>query len=544
MAQTAFSPGWSTGEQVTTTGVLRIAAEMSPDTVFLDFSGDATTYASFFTRVMSMANGLRARGIGGGDTVVTVLDNSLDAVTSWFAINAAGAVSVPVNTAYKGEFLRHQIADARARLVIAESDYAERILAVSQGLPDVAHLYVRGPLPASGRYSRLRVADLDDLDSGDTRDPGSAPDPSDLSMLIYTAGTTGPAKGCMISHNYAGNLARQVTAMSTRRADETLWTPLPLFHVNAAAGSVLSTAMLRGTISVYPRFSVSRFWDEIERSDARMVSLLGVMIPLIAQMPETDAMTRCYGKLRIALGAPFRQDMVRAWRERFGVEVAGAPGYGNSEAAMIVSAPLSGNPVPDACGRRNDDFDVRIVDEADRELPPGEVGEIVARPKRPHVMFEGYWNRPEATAAVMRNLWFHTGDLGRFDEQGNFFFADRKKDYLRRGGENISSFEMESTFLRHPDIAEVAVHSVPSEIAEDDVKVTVVLTPGATLTAEELCTWSIDHVPYFAVPRYVEFRDALPKNPVGRVLKFQLRDEGCTPSTWDRNSSDLQLVKR
>ncbi len=143
-------------------------------------------------------------------------------------------------------------------------------------------------------------------------------------------------------------------------------------------------------------------------------------------------------------------------------------------------------------------------------------------------MFAGYWRRPEATVDVLRNLWFHTGDLGKVDDDRFLYFVDRKKDYLRRRGENISSFEMERTFVAHPAIKDVAVHAVASAQGEDDVKVTAVLQEGVTVTEEELCRWSVDQVPYFAVPRYIEFRDDLPRNPVGRVLKYELRDDGVT----------------
>jgi len=190
--------------------------------------------------------------------------------------------------------------------------------------------------------------------------------------------------------------------------------------------------------------------------------------------------------------------------------------------------------VPDGCcGRLNDTFDVRIVDEHDEELPPNTVGEIVTRPKRSHVMFSGYWNNPEASTKISRNLWHHMGDNGRVDEHGNFSFVDRSKDVIRRRGENISSFELEATFCQHPDIAEAAIHAVPSELMEDDVKATVVLRPGASLKESELSDWARPRMPKFALPRYIEFREELPKNASGRVLKFQLREQGVTPRTWD-----------
>jgi carnitine-CoA ligase len=243
-------------------------------------------------------------------------------------------------------------------------------------------------------------------------------------------------------------------------------------------------------------------------------------------------------------GAPFPAALIETWKRRFGVTWAGANVFGLTECCLTTHLPRSEGGRPGSSGRRNGDFDVRIFNDEDHELPAGEVGEIVVRPLKPHVMFEGYWNRPEATASLMRNLWFHTGDMGMFDEEGYFHFKDRKKDYLRRRGENISSFEMESAFLQHPDVIDVAVHSVFSELTEDDVKVTAVLRDGATLSEEELCRWSFDRLPYFAIPRYIEFRSELPKNPVGRVLKYVLRDEGRTAATWDREESPVDLPKR
>jgi len=178
------------------------------------------------------------------------------------------------------------------------------------------------------------------------------------------------------------------------------------------------------------------------------------------------------------------------------------------------------------------------------ELPPNTAGEIIIRPRKPHIMFEGYWRRPEDTLKVMRNMWFHTGDIGMFDEDDYFYFLDRKKDYLRRRGENISSFEVEFAFLQHEAVDEVAAHAVLSDLGEDELKVTVTLKEGHQITEENLCRWSVDQVPYYAVPRYIEFRQQLPKSPLGRIYKFQLRDEGVTANTWDREKAGFQLEKR
>ena len=199
---------------------------------------------------------------------------------------------------------------------------------------------------------------------------------------------------------------------------------------------------------------------------------------------------------------------------------------------------------PDSSGKRNDSFDVRIIDDNGDEVEEGLPGEVIVRPLKPNVMFTGYWKRPEETLKLMTNLWFHTGDIGQFDEDGFFFFVDRKKDYLRRRGENISSFEVESVFRQHPGIVDVAAHAVLSDLLEDELKVTVVLNAEANLSEEQLCLWSAEQMPYFAVPRYIEFRIDLPRNPVGRVLKYVLRDEGVTNDTWDRETAGLVINKR
>ncbi|MHC3004877.1 AMP-binding protein [Gordonia sp. GN26] len=541
-ASSAAPVTWGQGRTDTVINIIQRAVRDAGDTVFLDFSGEELTYREVWDRALRRAAGLRSLGVGPGDTVLCVLDNNADAVVSWFAANALGAIWVPVNTALKADFLRHQAADSGAKVAIVESDYAERFVDIEDGLPELTYLAYRGEASASpSRVTALTLADLDGAGDGVELTPAPV-DYRDLSMLIYTSGTTGPSKGCMISHNYAANLAAASAAKRDRT--HTLWTPLPLFHLNAAATSVLATAVNQSTLAIAPRFSLSNFWPEVERTGARRVSILGVMISLIASMPDTPEMLRCQGQIVQVGGAPWTPELIETWRTRFGVKSAGSAVFGLTEATYITSTPSDMSPPLGCAGRRNDDFDVRIADDEDNEVLDGRPGEIILRPRRPHIMFEGYWRRPEATLAVTRNLWFHTGDVGRFDDDGWLWFVDRKKDYLRRRGENISSFELERTFRSHPDVSEVAVHAVPSEFTEDDIKVTAILVDGSTLTEEQLCAWSLDKLPYFAVPRYIEFRPELPKNATGKVLKYQLRDEGVTPSTWVIDSSDLTVAKR
>jgi len=523
--------------------VFSSAVRSRPEQVFLDIDGEEYTYASVDAEADRMARGLVALGVKKGDTVTTILDNNFDGVLMLFAITRIGAVFVPVNTAYRGEFLKHQIADAGSAVVIAESDYAERVLSIADGLPNLRAIVYRGEKPAGSLPDKQLLA----IDT--CRLEGDGPvaadvGPSDLAMLIYTAGTTGPSKGCMVSHNYSVNLARQIVIASGRQQEDVQWTALPLFHMNAISTTILASVLVAGRAAVYRRFSVSNFWPEIERTGATIVSLLGSMVPLLAEGQDNDAMKRCYGQIRVVLGTPFPAALQDKWRERFGTRHMGANSYGITEASVVTTLPYGEAPKPNSSGKRTADFEVRIVDDNDVEVPPNTPGEVICRPARPHVMFEGYWNRPADTLKIMRNLWLHTGDIGMFDEDGFFYFVDRKKDYLRRRGENISSYEMENTFRSHPDILDVAVHAVPSDLTEDDVKVTAVLSPNSVLTPDRLCQWAIEKLPYFAVPRYIEFRAELPRNPVGRILKYQLRDEGCTASTWDREKSEIQLVKR
>jgi crotonobetaine/carnitine-CoA ligase len=509
---------------------------------YLDFSGEVFTYDEIWDRSCRVASGLAALGVGRGDTVVALLDSHADAVAVWYGANMLGAIWVPTNTAYKGEFLRHQVSDSGARVVIAETDYAERLLEVAAGTPEVTTVVHRGAAAPAGSAGGLTLRPFEDLLSAEPLAEARPVEASELSMLVYTSGTTGPSKGCMMSHNYIANVA--VNSLDGRREGDVIWTPLPLFHLNASATTVLATALQGNKACIYPRFSLRAFWSEMRRTGATLVTLLGAMIPLIARLDDSEDMLACKGQIRKAGGAPYPPEIARVYHERFGVEAVGSSVFGLTETTFLTRAPLDEPIKPGTAGKLTDDFDVRIFDDEDNELPVGTAGEVVARPRRPHVMFEGYWNGPEATQSVMRNMWFHTGDIGRFDEEGWLYFVDRKKDYLRRRGENISSQEVESTFHQHPDITEVAVHAVPSEFTEDDLKVTVVLREGAAVTEEDLCRWSIDRLPYFAVPRYVEFRAELPKNPMGKIRKFRLREEGATTATWDRESVDIELSRR
>lgn len=522
---------WSVHEQRSLPALLAQAATQWPDSTYLDFSGELFTFAQTLHQVGRLAGGLRTLGVAPGDRVCVLMDNSSDFVFLWFAVNQLDAVFVPINVDMKGEFLRHQLADAGANLLVAEEHYAQRILSIEAGLPEATTLLLRGGV--NDIASRLRVLPFEEARAEVALTNDSRSQPGDLAMLVYTSGTTGASKGCMITHNYACHFAWQVASSLKLGQDDVHWSPCPLFHCAAAFGVVLSALYTGSTAAVAPRFSASRFWEQIEHSRVTVAFLLSVMLTLIPAGGRTEISERCRGQLRALYGVPLTGALIAKWKELFGLQYVVPLGYGLTEACLLTITTVDDPSIPEgASGRKCEAFDVRILDERGGECAPGMVGEVVVRPNKPDIMFAGYWRNPQATAACTENLWLHTGDLGSFDEQGYFFFADRKKDCLRRGGENISSFEVEQAFLMHPDIAEVAAHAIKSEVSEDELKITLVLRAEALINEQELWHWAGENLPKFAVPRFIEFRSSLPRTQSGRVKKYLLREEGITATTW------------
>jgi crotonobetaine/carnitine-CoA ligase len=514
-----------------------------PDAVFLRFGDRSMSFAELDASSIRMAGGLAARGVTKGDRVAVVMDNSLDMVVTFFAVTRLGAIWVPTNTAYRGEFLKHQLHDCGAKIVICDADYAASVVAVEAELPSLELIVVGGA--RGGIRSALPTMQLEAL-HGDTLPTFEVVHPSDVACLIYTSGTTGLSKGCMLSHNCLCGIGRRRNVSVPALDGDVTWSCLPLFHI-ASLCAVLIANLLEGQQAAFSaHFSASRFWDDIERCNATSAVLLATMFTIVANAADTPAMKRCHGRLRVVTGVPISQADRKIWQERFGVPYLNSFAYGQTEANFVTLLPW-GHPEPpfNSMGPPSVDFDVMVAQD---RLPVaiGAVGELLVRPRHPDIIFSGYWKQPAATLDAMQDLWWHTGDLVRMDDQGRLYFVDRKKDYLRSRGENISSFEIESALMKHASIQEVTFHAVHAVdgIEVEALKATVVLRPDSRLTQRELFDWAVENLPYFAVPRFIEFRDALPKTPTGRVQKSVLREEGTTQTTWDAHAAGLKIGRK
>jgi crotonobetaine/carnitine-CoA ligase len=550
---------WNIEAQSTIASLYEQRLASDPSGEYLDVCGTKLTAADVVTAGWRVSTVLDELGLGPQDRVATILENSPAAVSAWAGIVLGGRIAVPVNTAYKGYYLRHQLHDCGARVVVVAASLADRLAEiVGPDLPGLDHVIVvddaeeSSPMAGEPDWTwpgEMSLHRWEDVLAAEAKEPGYRAHGSDLATFIYTGGTTGPSKGCMLTHNYHGALARQIGVCWGRTPDDVAWTPLPLYHFNALTTVVIGTLLYGGRGAIYRKFSVSNFWSEMNRVGATITSTLGTMAYLLAHDVDRPEMPRssepeANQTLRLIGAVPMPPEVDDVIRRRFGVTTfSGA--YGVTEASLISWQPPGIRNKPGAAGVVNDEyFDVRVFDDDDNELPSGAEGEIVVRPKRPHVMFEGYWGRPEVTVETSRNWWYHTGDIGRVDDERYLYFVDRKADYLRRRGENISSFEVESILMSHGALADVAVHAVPSQLTEDDLKVTAVLKADQQLSADALFEWCVARLPYFALPRFIEFRDELPRSPVGRVLKRELREEGVTPDTWDVETSGIEYERR
>jgi crotonobetaine/carnitine-CoA ligase len=507
-------------------------AEDRPQQVFAVFADSSTwTYADLRHEVATTAAGLQAAGVRQDDRVVCWLPNGPDAVRFWFAINYLGAVYVPINTAYRGNVLTHVLTNADADLLIADADLITRLEAGRHGRISRIASVGRCEVTVEG----VRIFSSEELRGVECRPPERPIEPWDTQAILYTSGTTGPSKGVLSSYMQSYAMFGPETMPFITGADRYLIN-MPLFHVGGT-GLLYSMLLRAGSVAVVDSFSVSNFWDQIRDSGATVVFLLGVMASFIDRAAPTPR-DRDH-PLEQLIMVPLVED-VAGFVERFGVDVYSI--YNMTE----LSTPLitERNPtIPGTCGRVRAGVDVRLVDGNDCEVPVGATGEFIVRTDAPWALNHGYFAMPEATAEAWRNGWFHTGDLGRCDADGNYFFVDRLKDSIRRRGENISSMELEAEIYANPKIREVAVIAVPSEFAEDEVMAVVSLGPGEHLDPAELIEFLRSRVAYFAIPRYIRIVDEIPKTPTSKIHKVPLREAGITHDTWDRETHGVRVTR-
>ncbi len=505
-------------------------AREQPDKIFaVTPAGVEWSYREMRRQAVTTANALRALGVQQGDPVLVWLPNGLDCVRVWFGLNHLGAVYVPLNLAYRGHLLEHAIGISGARLAVVHADLQERLRGLeSHALREIV------VLGGSAReIGGLTVRDADALAGMDEAPPALEREiaPWDPQAIMFTSGTTGPSKGVLCSYFHLHQMAVSAPFLS---ASDRYMVNLPLNH---ASGVMPVTAMLAhgGSIGVVDVFDTEQFWPLARKLQVTTSIMLGVMGQFLLKRPEhSDDKNHT---LKTCTYVPFN-DTGPMFHQRFGTEVH--THFNMTE----ISMPLVSEANPKAlgsAGRARKGVELRVVDENDCELPAGVVGELIVRTDCPWAISHGYAGNPEATASAWRNGWFHTGDAFRRDVEGNYYFVDRLKDAIRRRGENISSFEVESEVLAFPAVREVAAIAVPNEIAEDEVMAVVALREGANFDPAELISFLIPRMAHFMVPRYVRVVETLPRTPTAKIEKTRLRKEGLTADTWDRESSGIAV---
>lgn len=518
-------------------------AKEQPDKPFFRCSETWTTYGEARERSLRVAAGLQHLGLQKGDRVALISQNTDEAILCLLALAQLGAIAVPLNIFLKGEFLKYQLTDCEASALLTDSDGLQSFAAIEDTLPNIKTI----GLIDSDTIPEFQIKDRTIVTFKhlfEATQELSAPiiKRADPICIFYSSGTTGLSKGCVCSHGYF--LAASIPKLECGwfGHDDVLYTPFPLFHT-AGYSLFLGGALQAGASICFDRaFSASRFISRVKDVGATTAHGVGPMA--MAILATAESATDSENTLRQCTWSPLPVAQQLEFERRFGVDVISA-GYGQTEASPIAIVGFKDSKHRrDVLGRPANHMHVMIVDENDDPVPVGELGEIVVRPKRPDAIFQGYWGKPEEFIESRRNLWHHTGDIGRIDEEGFLHFSDRKKDMIRRRGENISSFELEAAIRNHPSVENVAAFAVPADIGDDDVKVCITFTAGADPTPQDLFDFFAKHIPYFAIPRYIECMDVLPVNANGRVMKHILRDAGITKNDWDFEALGLSLDKQ
>ncbi|WP_156959691.1 AMP-binding protein [Nocardia sp. BMG51109] len=510
--------------------IAEIAAE-SPDAVCLEeVDGPVRTYGEVHANALAWRQALNDLGVAAGDTVLTFVASSVASVELWCGTAYVGAIEASANPAYRGAVLDHIVGDTRARVAVVDHRYFAGVREALVRAPNVEHVIVIGgdsDLRSEGSTVVVRA----DAVLGAARDaagtwsggpiPGHA-----AACILYTSGTTGLSKGVVVPFAQLKEASFGVFPPSVLSHEDVVYLPFPPSHITYRA-NLITAARVRGRAVLRERFSTDAFWADIEKHQCTLTLLLAAMANFVNRhdvQPESTP-------LRLVQMIPVIPE-VEDFKKRHDVLVTTQ--WGMTEVCAPIAAVDCDVSIPQSCGRLRDGFEARIVDEFDHEVPDGEVGELILRPREPWHFATGYWRNPEATVAAWRNLWFHTGDQFRRDRQGNYYLVDRLKDSLRRRGENISSVEVEAAVLQHPDVLECAVVGVDSEWGEQEVMAFVVPRPSQRIDEAALAEFLSGRLAEFMRPRFIEVVDGLPKTATERVRKGELRERGRGPGTWAR----------
>jgi len=532
---TTTAPKRPTAEETVVRNLVDRHALDRGDEVFALFEDDTRwTFSELKTQVVASAAFLAEQGVAQGDIVAVWMPNGSDALRMMLAINYLGAVCAPLGLASRGGFLEHILNNSEAALMVVDSRLMGRLTEVQARFLRKLVVSRTGGDPTTAPDGFEIIEHAPDTGVPVSLPPLARPiEPWDTQFVLYTSGTTGPSKGVLTSY-----MQRHAHAFSARHisAEDRRLIHAPLSHTGGI-GNIYGMLARGGSIALVESFKTDRFWNDVRRFGITTTSLLGVTLPYLLQQPESEQ-DRSHPLKTIQI-APVDASAA-AFSRRFGVDVFGV--YNMTE----ISSPFHGEPNPEVrgvCGRPRPGVEARIVDENDLPLEDGQVGELIIRSAEPWTMMNGYLREPQATADIWRNGWFHTGDAFRRTAQGDFIFVDRLKDAVRRRGENISSFEVESEIARHPQVREVAVVAARSELSEDEVLAVVSPVTGGSIEPEALIEFLRTRLPYFMIPRYIRVMQALPRTATQKIVKHQLRAEGVTTETWDREKAGV-VVKR
>jgi crotonobetaine/carnitine-CoA ligase len=500
-------------------GLLRAQAQRSPDAPFLWLkeTDERLTYADFDERVDRVAAALAALGVERGASVNVMLPNCRENLLASYALKRLGAVEAAINSQFRGPALARMLELSSAPLLITSSEYAEPLEAIASDIPTTRRVVLHGEAASAPAVGDSTLA-FGELEAARPSAPVAAVEATDPATVIFTSGTTGHSKGCVLSHRMLVRSAEAIVDACGLSADDVVYAPYPLFHIQGAYLDVLP-ALLVGAEAIVPRrFSASAFWDDMRAFGVTVFGIVGTVMQILWNR-EPSPGDRDH-RVRLAWGGPTPVDL-RAFEERFGVAVLrGEHTYGMTEIGIV----CMGDHDPLASGRVRPIYDVIVADDDDVPLPAGEIGEILVRPREPGVLFDGYLNRAEATVGATRNLWFHTGDLGHLDDARRLTFLGRKREMIRRAGHNISTWEVEEAVGAYPAVLECAALGRPSPMGEEEVEVFVVPRPGADLDLEPLLDFCREHMAAFMVPQHVLVVSEIPKTATGKLALGALEE--------------------